>query len=82
MATASELEKIRSNPIKEGLNAFRHLFQSTCTGLSIAATSDAVQVVFSTAAVAGMAQLFLPTFLANIYSYQKPGARPYPSSGK
>jgi hypothetical protein len=53
MATASELEKIRSNPIKEGLNAFRHLFQSTCTDLSIAATSDAVQVVFS--AVAGMA---------------------------
>jgi hypothetical protein len=55
MATASELEKIRSNPIKEGLNASRHLFQSTCTDLSIAATSDAVQVVFSTAAVAGMA---------------------------
>ncbi|KAH8598594.1 hypothetical protein B0O99DRAFT_700179 [Bisporella sp. PMI_857] len=51
MATASELEKIRSNPITEGLNAFRHLFQSTCTDLSIAASCDAVQAVFSTAAL-------------------------------
>ncbi len=82
MATVVELEKIRSNPIKEGLNTFRHLFQSTCTDLSIAASLDAVRVVFSTAAVGGMAQLILPTFLANIYSNQKPGARPHPSPGK
>jgi len=51
MATISELENVRCNPIKEGLN----LFHSTCADLSIAVSSDAVQVVFSTAAVAGMA---------------------------
>jgi hypothetical protein len=82
MATISELENVRRHPTKEGLNAFRDLFQSTCTDLSIAASSDAVQVVFSIATVAGMAQLLLPTILANIYSYQKPGSRPHPSSGK
>lgn len=72
MATASELENVRRNPIKEGLNAFRHLFQSTCTDLSIAASSDAVQVVFSTATVAGMAQLLLTSFIVNIHSCQEP----------
>jgi hypothetical protein len=82
MATASELENIRSNPIKEGLNAFQDLFHSTCADLSIAVSSDAVQVVFSAAAVTGMAQLLLPELLANIYSCQKPGARPHSSSGK
>ena len=82
MATGSELENIRSNPIKEGLNAFRDLFYSTCAGLSIAVSSDVVQVVFLTATVTGMAQLLLPTLLANIYSCQKSGARPHPSSGK
>jgi hypothetical protein len=66
MATASELENVRHNPIKEGLNAFRHLFQSTCTDLSIAASSEAVQVVFSTANVAGMAQLLPASFLVNV----------------
>ncbi len=54
MATASELEKIRSNPIKEGLNAFQDLFQLICTDLSITVSSDAVQVIFATAAIAGM----------------------------
>ena len=82
MATAVELEKIRSNPIKEEFGAFRSLFESTCADLSITVSSDVVQVVFSTAAVAGMAQLLLPTFLANLYSCQKPGARPHPSFGK
>jgi hypothetical protein len=64
MATTSELDKIRSNPIKEGLNAFRHLFQSTCTDLSITAPSDTVQVVFSTAAVAATKNLVLDLILA------------------
>ena len=82
MATISELENVRRNPIKEGLNAFRDLFHSTCADLSIAVSSDAVQVVFSIAAVAGMAQLLLPILLANLYSCQKPSARPHPSSGK
>jgi hypothetical protein len=58
MATASEVEKIKSNPINEGLNAFRELFHSTCADLSIAISPDAVQVVFSTAAVAGMPNFF------------------------
>jgi hypothetical protein len=83
MATVSELDKIRSNPTKDGLRTFRCLFKSTCADLSIATSSDAVQVVFSTAAVAGMARLLLPPkFLANVHSYQKPGARPYPSSSQ
>jgi hypothetical protein len=82
MATNPDLDKIKSNPIKEGLNAFRQLFQSTCSDLSITASSDAVQVFFSMAAVASMAQLLLPTSLANMYSYQKYDSRPHLSSGK
>lgn len=51
MTTASELENIRSNPIKEGLNTFRYLCQSKCTDLNTNVPSDAVQIAFSTAAV-------------------------------
>ncbi|KAG9230390.1 hypothetical protein BJ875DRAFT_487995 [Amylocarpus encephaloides] len=76
IATASELENVRRNPIKEGLNAFRHLFQSTCTDLSIAASSDAVQVVFSTAAVAATKNLVLDLILALA---NEPAARILPS---
>ncbi len=53
MATASELDKIRSNPIKEGVGAFRRLFESTHSDLGAALSSDTVQIVFSTAATAG-----------------------------
>jgi hypothetical protein len=56
MATSSELDKIRRNPIKDGLNAFRRLFESTRENLSVAPSSDVVHVVFSTATVAGMFQ--------------------------
>jgi hypothetical protein len=69
MATASELENIRSNPIKEGLNAFQDLFHSICVDLSIAVSSEAIQVVFSRAAIAGMAQPLRPALLTNVYSY-------------
>jgi len=58
MEATKEANIINNHPIKEGLVAFRHQFKSTCTDLSIAASSDAVQVVFSTAAIAGMTQLF------------------------
>ena len=59
MATASELDKIRRNPIKKGLEAFIHLFESIRSHLSVALSSDTVQVVFSTAPAAGMAQLLI-----------------------
>ena len=39
------------NPIKDGLSAFRRLFESTREDLGVAVSSDAVQAVFSTAAV-------------------------------
>jgi hypothetical protein len=58
MATVSEFDKIRSNPIKDGLGAFRRLFESTRLDLGVV-SSDAVQAVFSTAAVAGMAQILV-----------------------
>jgi len=69
MATASELDIINSNLIKKGLGTFRRLFESICVDLGVAVSSDAVQVVFSTAAV-GMAQLPVATFFANIHSCQ------------
>ncbi len=73
MATASELDKIRSNPIKEGVGAFRRLFESTRSDLGVALSSDTVQIVFSTVATAGMAQILRITFLTNIRSCQKSG---------
>ncbi|KAG9231374.1 hypothetical protein BJ875DRAFT_506723 [Amylocarpus encephaloides] len=76
MATAVELEKIRSNPIKEGFGAFRSLFESTCADLSITVSSDAVQVVFSTAAVAAAKNLALDLILALA---NEPAARILPS---
>jgi hypothetical protein len=57
MATASGLDKIRSNTIKEGLIAVHSLFESTRLDLGVAPSSNAVQIVFSTATSAGMAQL-------------------------
>lgn len=69
MATASELDKIRCNPIKERLGTFRRRFESTRSGLDVPSSSNVVQIVFSTAATAGMAQLqYVPDLLANICS--------------
>ncbi len=45
--------------IKDGLGAFRRVFESTLADLRVAVSSDAVQVVFSTAAVVGMVRLLL-----------------------
>ncbi len=61
MATASELDKIRSNLIKEGLSAFLRLFESTRADLDVAISSDAVRAVFSAAALPGMAQILVAT---------------------
>ncbi|KAH8772425.1 hypothetical protein F5882DRAFT_465091 [Hyaloscypha sp. PMI_1271] len=63
MATTSELDIISSNPIKGGLCIFRRLFESTRADLGVADSSDAVQVVFSTAAVAAK-NLLLDLILA------------------
>ncbi|KFY70718.1 hypothetical protein V498_10253, partial [Pseudogymnoascus sp. VKM F-4517 (FW-2822)] len=49
MATALELDKIRRNPIKERLGTFCRRFKSTCSGLQVASSSDAVQIVIPTA---------------------------------
>jgi hypothetical protein len=81
MATASELDIINNNPIKNRLSTFHHLFESTCADLGVANSSDAVQVVFSTAAV-GMAQLPVAAIFANVYSCQKSLARPYTRPAK
>jgi len=75
IATASELDKFRSTLIKEGLSAFRCLFESTREDLGVAVSSDAVQAVFSTAAVTGMARLLVDKFFADVHSCQKPGTR-------
>ena len=63
---ASELDKIRSNPIEDGLDNFRRLFESTRVDLGIAETTDAVELVFSTAATTGMAHLLVLRPLANV----------------
>jgi hypothetical protein len=55
MATASELEKIKSNPIKEGLDPFRRFFELTRVDLDITKSSDVVQAVLSTAVTTGNA---------------------------
>ncbi|KAH9204398.1 hypothetical protein DL95DRAFT_529276 [Leptodontidium sp. 2 PMI_412] len=49
--TSSELDIIDSNPIKKTLGTFQRIFESTRVDLGVADSSDAVQVVFSTAAV-------------------------------
>jgi hypothetical protein len=55
MATPSELSKIGSNPIKEGLDPFSRLFESTRVDLGIVASSDAVHALFSIAVTTGNA---------------------------
>jgi len=68
MASASEVDIISSNPTKEVLGTFCRLFESTRADLGVAKSSDAVQVVFSTAAVS-MALLLVVTILANVLSF-------------
>lgn len=58
MANVSELDKIRSNPIKDGLSAFRSRFESTRLDLGVIVTSDTAQAVLSVAALAGMTEFF------------------------
>lgn len=53
MANSLELNEIRSNPIKEGLDPFRRLFELTRVDLGIVASSHTVQGVFSTAVRTG-----------------------------
>jgi hypothetical protein len=55
MATVSELDKIRSNPITEGLDPFRRFFELTRVDLGITESSDVVQAVLSTAVTTGNA---------------------------
>lgn len=54
MANVLELNKIRSNPIKDGLSAFRSCFKSTRLDLGIIITSNTTQAILSAAAVAGI----------------------------
>jgi hypothetical protein len=72
MATTSELDTIRRNPIKERLGAFRCNFESTRSSLGVPLSSGAVQIVFATAPAPGIAQLLLAGFLVNVYSCQNP----------
>ncbi|KAL5318088.1 hypothetical protein ACEPPN_015192 [Leptodophora sp. 'Broadleaf-Isolate-01'] len=64
MATTSELDKIRCNPINKGLGAFRHLFESTRSELGVALASSTTQIVFSTALAADIKNLLLDLILA------------------
>ena len=80
MATTSELDTFRRNPIKERLGAFRRLFESTRSDLGVPLSSNAVQIVFATSAAPGMAQLLLAGFLVNVRSCQNLSTRPHPSS--
>ncbi|KAH7306159.1 hypothetical protein BKA65DRAFT_485858 [Rhexocercosporidium sp. MPI-PUGE-AT-0058] len=54
IANVSELDKIRSNPIKDRLSAFRSRFESTRLDLGIIITSDTAQAVLSVAALAAL----------------------------
>ncbi|TGO43961.1 hypothetical protein BCON_0689g00010 [Botryotinia convoluta] len=76
MATASELDKIRSEPIKEGLGTFRRRFESIRSDLGIALSSDTVQIVFSTAATTVVKSLVLDLILA---LQNQPASRILPS---
>ncbi|PQE18224.1 hypothetical protein CJF32_00010706 [Rutstroemia sp. NJR-2017a WRK4] len=57
MANTSNLDIISSNPIKDGLCAFRQLFESTRVDLGVVESSNTVQAVLSAATGIGMAQL-------------------------
>ncbi|KAH6667401.1 hypothetical protein B0J14DRAFT_178227 [Halenospora varia] len=76
MATTSELDKIRRNPIKEQLATFRHRFESTRLDLDVASSSDVVQAVFSTAVTAVAKSLVLDLIQALLV---EPAARILPS---
>jgi hypothetical protein len=47
MASISELDIIRRNPIKGGLDAFRDLFKLRRAELGVTVSLDIVQLVFS-----------------------------------
>ncbi|PMD49861.1 uncharacterized protein K444DRAFT_284673 [Hyaloscypha bicolor E] len=76
MATASELDKIRYNPIKERLGAFRRLFESIRSDLGAASSSGAVQIVFATATTPVIKNLVLDLIQA---LQIEPAARTLPS---
>ncbi|KAJ2901648.1 uncharacterized protein MKZ38_001607 [Zalerion maritima] len=76
MATTSELDKIRRNPIKERLATFRHRFESTRLDLDVASSSDVVQAVFSTTVTAVAKSLVLDLIQALLI---EPAARILPS---
>jgi len=76
MTTTSELSKIRSNPIEEGLDPFRRLFELTRVDLGIASSSYAVQAVISTAVTTVVKNLVLDLILA---LQSQPAARVLPS---
>ncbi|KAH6661767.1 hypothetical protein B0J14DRAFT_707992 [Halenospora varia] len=76
MATTSELSKIKSDPIKGGLDPFRRLFELTRVDLGIAISSHAVQAVFSTAVTTVAKNLVLDLILA---LQSRPAARVLPS---
>ncbi|KAF2802994.1 uncharacterized protein BDZ99DRAFT_503654 [Mytilinidion resinicola] len=76
MATASELDKMRCNPIKERLGAFRRLFETTRSDLGVALSSGAVQTVFATAATLVVKNLVLDLIQA---LQMEPAARTLPS---
>lgn len=76
MAIISELDKVRFNPINEGLGAFRRLFDSTRSEPGFALSSSIVHIVFSIALDASMTQFLGITFVINQRRYQKSFARP------
>jgi hypothetical protein len=61
MATLSESDVIKSNPIGEGLNAFRDAFQSTFADLSTPESSDRVQQIIDRGEVQWLATMCLLT---------------------
>ncbi|KAG9236064.1 hypothetical protein BJ875DRAFT_541575 [Amylocarpus encephaloides] len=66
MATASELDIIRCNPMKERVGDFHHLFESTWSDLGVALSSSAVQIVFATADTPVVQKLVFPIIKALI----------------
>jgi hypothetical protein len=63
MGNTSNLDIISSNPVKDGLCAFRRLFESTRVDLGVVESSNTVQAVLSAATVADSARIIVAVLL-------------------
>jgi hypothetical protein len=72
MEDTEEANIINSHPIKEGLVAFRHQFESSQAHLGFVGSSRAVEDILSAESASGWRHCSATNYLANVYRRSGP----------